>query len=88
MTGLLGTTRESPNRMAVALALRGDGGVRDPLEDWIRKDAALADTFSLQHPGVDRTGFGLELVKVVQSALTAEVAGRQCQVGERRGRSG
>src|SRR6266481_7190738 len=38
--------------------LRGDGGVRDPLEDWIRKDTALADTLSLQHAGVDRTCLG------------------------------
>jgi len=30
--------------MAVALRPRIDGGVRDPLEDWIRKDAALAGT--------------------------------------------
>src|SRR5512144_690607 len=55
--------------------LRGDGGVRDPLEDWIRKDTALADTFSLQYPSVDRTGFGLQLVEVVQAALTAQVVG-------------
>jgi hypothetical protein len=33
--------------------------VRDPLEDWIRKDTALTDTFSLQHASVDRTAFGL-----------------------------
>jgi hypothetical protein len=25
--------------------------VRDPLEDWIRKDAGLAGTFSVQQPG-------------------------------------
>ena len=31
--------------------VRVDGGVRDPLEDWIRKDTALADTFSLQQRG-------------------------------------
>ena len=55
--------------------LRGDGGVRDPLEDWIRKDTALADTFSLQHAGVDRTGFGLQLVEIVQAALAAQVVG-------------
>ena len=55
--------------------LRGDGGVRDPLEDWIRKDTALASTFSLQHPGVDRTRFGLQVVEVVQAALAADVVG-------------
>jgi hypothetical protein len=27
--------------------------VRDPLEDWIRKDTSLTDTFSLQYAGVD-----------------------------------
>jgi len=47
--------------------------VRDPLEDWIRKDTALADTFSLQQAGVDRTAFGLQLVEIVQAALAAEV---------------
>jgi hypothetical protein len=30
--------------------------VRDPLEDWIREVAVLADPFSLQQPGVDRMG--------------------------------
>jgi hypothetical protein len=49
--------------------------VRDPLEDWIRKDAALADTFSLQYAGVDRTCLGLKLIEVVQAALTAQVVG-------------
>ena len=50
--------------------------VRDPLEDWIRKDAGLAGTFSLQQPGVDRTCPGLKLVEVVQAALAAQVTGR------------
>jgi hypothetical protein len=50
--------------------------VRDPLEDWIRKDAGLAGTFSLQQAGVDRTCPGLKLIKVMQAPLAAEVAGR------------
>jgi hypothetical protein len=50
--------------------------VRDPLEDWIRKDAGLAGTFSLQQAGVDRTCPGLKLIKVAQAPLAAEVAGR------------
>ncbi len=54
---------------------RIDGGVRDPLEDWIRKDAALAGTFSVQQPGVDGTCPGLEFIEVVQAPLAAEVAG-------------
>jgi hypothetical protein len=36
--------------------------VRDPLEDWIRKDAGLAGTFSLQQPGVDGTCLSLKFV--------------------------
>jgi hypothetical protein len=48
--------------------------VRDPLEDWIGKVAALADTFSLQQAGVDRTGLGLEFIEVVQAALDTDVA--------------
>ena len=54
----------------------GDRRVRDPLKDWIRKDAGLAGTFSVQQPGVDRTCPGLQLVKVVQAPLAAQVAGR------------
>jgi hypothetical protein len=47
--------------------------VRDPLEDWIRKDAGLAGTFSVQQAGVDRTCPGLELIKVMQAPLAAQV---------------
>jgi len=47
--------------------------VRDPLEDWIRKDAALAGTFSVQQPGVDRTRRFLQLVEVVQAAADPQV---------------
>jgi hypothetical protein len=47
--------------------------VRDPLEDWIRKDTALAGTFSVQQPGVDRTRPGLELIKVGQATVAAQV---------------
>jgi len=50
--------------------------VRDPLEDWIRKDAALAGTFSVQQPVVDRTRGLLEFVQVVQAAADPQVGGR------------
>ena len=56
--------------------VRIHGRVRDPLEDWIRKDAGLAGTFSLQQPGVDRTRPGLKLIEVMQAPLAAQVAGR------------
>jgi hypothetical protein len=49
--------------------------VRDPLEDWIRKDAGLAGTFSVQQPGVDRTRPGLKLIEVMQAPLAAQVTG-------------
>jgi hypothetical protein len=38
--------------------------VRDPLEDWIRKDAALAGTFSVQQPVVDGTRGLLEFAHI------------------------
>jgi hypothetical protein len=47
--------------------------VRDPLEDWIRKDAALAGTFSVQQPGVDRTPGVLQVAQVVQAAADPQV---------------
>ena len=41
-------TRGSPNRSGWGPpALLGDGGLRDPLKGWARKDTALADTFSI-----------------------------------------
>jgi hypothetical protein len=49
--------------------------VRDPLEDWVRKDAALAGTFSLQQPGVDRTRGVLQFAQVVQAAADPQVSG-------------
>jgi hypothetical protein len=49
--------------------------VRDPLEDWIRKDTALADTFSIEQSAVGVTGFGLQLIEIVQAALAAQVVG-------------
>jgi hypothetical protein len=45
--------------------------VRDPLEGWTRKDAALADSFSIEQAAVDGTGLGLQFVEVVQAALAA-----------------
>src|SRR6266568_4759474 len=56
-------------------AIRCEGGLCDPLEDWTRKAAsALADTYSLHQPGVAVTGSGLKLAEVVQAALAAEVS--------------
>jgi hypothetical protein len=50
--------------------------VRDPLEDWIRKDAALAGTFSVQQPGVDRTCGVLEFGQAGNAAADPQVGGR------------
>ena len=50
--------------------------MRDPLEDWIRKDAALAGTFSVQQACVDRTRPVLQLAQVGKAPLAAEVTGR------------
>jgi hypothetical protein len=49
--------------------------MRDPLEDWIRTDAALADTFSMQQPAVAVTGPDLKFIEVGMQAAAAEVAG-------------
>jgi hypothetical protein len=49
--------------------------MRDPLEDWIREDAALAGTFSVQQPGADRTPGILQLGEVVQAAADPQVGG-------------
>jgi len=38
--------------------------VRDPLKDWIRKDAALAGPFSVQQPVVDCTCGVLEFARL------------------------
>src|SRR6266702_4536694 len=55
--------------------LRIDGGVRDPLKGWTRKDTTLADSFSIQDALVDRTGLGLQLVEVGQAGVAAQVTG-------------
>jgi hypothetical protein len=47
--------------------------VRDPLKGWTRKDAALADPFSIEQATVDRAGLGLEVGQVVQATLAAQV---------------
>jgi hypothetical protein len=47
--------------------------VRDPLKGWTREDTALADTFSIQDPAVDRTGFGLQVSQVRQSGVAAQI---------------
>src|ERR1700758_1369679 len=68
-------TRGSPNRKAGAPpAILGEGGPRDPLKGWTRKDAALADTFSIEQCGVDRTRPGLQLVEMLQPAQAAQIA--------------
>src|SRR5215472_2492420 len=52
------------------------GGVRDPLDDWIREDAAaLAGNYSIHQPGVACTRFGRQFVQVLQAALAAQVTG-------------
>ena len=57
-------------------ARRVDGGVRDPLDDWIREDAAaLAGNYSIHQPGVACTRFGRQFLQVLQAALAAQVAG-------------
>src|ERR1700757_4859082 len=67
-------TRGSPNRKAGAPpAILGEGGPRDPLKGWTRKDAALADTFSIEQCGVDCTGPGLQLVEMDQPPQAAQV---------------
>jgi hypothetical protein len=69
-------TRGSPNLRAGALRpFRGHGGVRDPLKGWTRKDAALADAFSIKQSAVGGTGLGLHGVEVVQATLAAQVIG-------------
>ena len=49
--------------------------MRDPLKGWTRKDAALADAFSIEQAMVDGTGFGLQFGQVRQPTQTAQVAG-------------
>jgi hypothetical protein len=50
--------------------------VLDPLGDWIRKDAALVGTFSVQQPVGDRTRGVLELAETGQAAANPQVGGR------------
>ena len=51
--------------------------MRDPLDDWIREDAAaLAGNYSIHQPGVACTRFGRQLVQVLQAALAAQVTRR------------
>src|SRR6266567_8266324 len=68
-------TRGSPKRSRGPPAILGEGGLRYPRKGWTIEDATLADTFSFQQPGVDRTRPGLEFGEVVQAALAAEVVG-------------
>jgi hypothetical protein len=47
-------------------AIRGAGGLCDPLEDWTRKDSsALVNTYSPRQPVVAVTGSGLQDGQVV-----------------------
>ncbi len=45
-----------------------EGGLRDPLKGWARKDTTLPDTFSIEQSVVDGTRSGLELVEMFQPA--------------------
>ena len=56
--------------------VRGQRGERDPLKGWARKDTTLPDTFSIEQAAVDVTGFGLQLVEVLEAAVAAQVIGR------------
>jgi hypothetical protein len=48
--------------------------VRDPLDDWIREDAAaLAGNYSIHQAGVACTRFGGQFLQVLQAALAAQV---------------
>ena len=50
-------------------AVLGEGGLRDPLKGWARKDTTLPDTFSIEQASVDGTGLGLQLVQVPRRRL-------------------
>jgi hypothetical protein len=50
-----------------------EGGTRDPLKGWARKDTALTDAFSIQQPMVDRAGGVLEFFEVVQPPADPQV---------------
>jgi hypothetical protein len=48
--------------------------VRDPLDDWIREDAAaLAGNYSIHQPGVACTRFSGQFLQVFQASLAAQV---------------
>src|SRR5512142_1894097 len=68
-------TRGSPKRRAGALRPSNDGRSRDPLKGWARKDTALADPKSVDHPAVDVTGPDEQLVEVLQAPGDPKVAG-------------
>jgi len=55
-------TRGSPNRKARPSFILGEGGLCDPLKGSDRNDTALPDTFSIGRPGIDVTGFCLQLI--------------------------
>ena len=56
-------------------AILGEGGPRDPLKGWTRKDTTLTDTFSIEQAAVDGTGLGLQFVQMDQAAVAAQVVG-------------
>jgi hypothetical protein len=70
-------TRRSPNRRAGGPSSRREGGTRDPLKGWTRKDkdTTLTDPFMVQQPVVDVTASGLQLVEVGQPPAAAQVSG-------------
>src|SRR6266436_6770123 len=69
--------RGSPNRSPGALRPSpGERRLRYPREGRTIEDASLADFFSVQQAGADRTRPGLQLGEVADAALAAEVIGR------------
>src|SRR5688500_15743184 len=52
-----------------------DGRSRDPLKGCARKDTALADTESVDHPAVDVTPAGDELIEVFDPPGDPEITG-------------
>lgn len=67
-------TRGLPNRRAGAPTIL-DGGSCRPLKGWARKDTILAHPESTDHPCVDVTSAGVQLIEVLQPASHTQVAG-------------
>jgi hypothetical protein len=72
--GWTGRVSAAVAKAALRAPRRVCGGARDPLDDWIREDAAaLVGNYSIHQPGVARTRFGGQLVQVLQAPLAAQV---------------